>query len=120
MQEWLDNNNILMYSAHNVGKSVIAEWFIKTIKAKIFKEMTAHNSKSYLAYLNKLIDQYNNTYHHFIYKNLLMLIILLSLKKLSRILRLLNFRLMIESELPNIRIFWVKIITKIGQEKYLL
>ena len=29
MQEWLDNNNILMYSTHNEGKSVIAEMFIK-------------------------------------------------------------------------------------------
>ena len=26
--------------------------------------MTANNSKSYLPYLKKLADQYNNTYHH--------------------------------------------------------
>ena len=37
MQEWLDNN-ILMYSTHNEGKSVIAEMFIKTLKAKIYKK----------------------------------------------------------------------------------
>ena len=30
--------------------------------------MTAKNSKSYLAYLNNLVDQYNNTYHHSINK----------------------------------------------------
>ena len=30
--------------------------------------MTANNSKSYLSYLNKLVDQYNNTYHHSINK----------------------------------------------------
>ena len=30
--------------------------------------MTANDSKSYLPYLNKLVDQYNNTYHHFINK----------------------------------------------------
>ena len=30
--------------------------------------MAANNSKSYLAYLNKLFDQYNNTYHHSIDK----------------------------------------------------
>ena len=35
MEEWLDNNDILMYSSHNEGKSVIAERFIKTLKAKI-------------------------------------------------------------------------------------
>ena len=26
--------------------------------------MTANDRKSYLSYLNKLLDQYNNTYHH--------------------------------------------------------
>ena len=36
MQIWLDNNVILMYSTHNEGKSVIAERFIKTVKAKIY------------------------------------------------------------------------------------
>ena len=30
--------------------------------------MTANGSKSYLSYLNKLVDQYNNTYHHSINK----------------------------------------------------
>ena len=38
MQEWLDNNDILMYSTHNKSKSVIAERFIKTLKAKIHKK----------------------------------------------------------------------------------
>ena len=28
MQRWLVNDDILMYSTHNEGKSVIAEWFI--------------------------------------------------------------------------------------------
>ena len=30
--------------------------------------MKANDSKSDLAYLNKLVDQYNNTYHHSIGK----------------------------------------------------
>ena len=33
MQEWLDDNDILMYSTHNEGKSVFAERFVKTLKA---------------------------------------------------------------------------------------
>ena len=37
MEEWLDNNDILMYSARNEGKSVIAEIVIKKLKAKISK-----------------------------------------------------------------------------------
>ena len=36
MQEWLDNNNILIYLTNNEGKSVIAERFMKTLKAKIY------------------------------------------------------------------------------------
>ena len=32
--------------------------------------MTANDSKYYLSYLNKLIDQFNNTYHHSIGKKL--------------------------------------------------
>ena len=64
MQGWFNNSDILMYSTHNEGKLVIAERFIKTVKVKIYKKMKANDSKSYLPYLNKLVDQYNNTYHH--------------------------------------------------------
>ena len=57
MEKWLHNNDILMYSTHNKGKSVIAARFIKTIKAKIYKKkMTTNDSKSYLPHLNKLAD----------------------------------------------------------------
>ena len=52
MQELLDNN-ILMYSRHNEGMSVVAERFIKTLQAKIYKKITTDNSKSCLPYLNK-------------------------------------------------------------------
>ena len=34
-------NNIEMYSTHNERKSVIVEGFIKTLKSKIYKHMTA-------------------------------------------------------------------------------
>ena len=30
--------------------------------------MTANDSKSYLSYLSKLVDQYSNTYHYYINK----------------------------------------------------
>ena len=33
--QWLDNNNILMYSIHTEVKSVLVERFIKTLNAKI-------------------------------------------------------------------------------------
>ena len=44
--------------------------------------MTANDTKSYLGYLNKLVNEYNNSYVLLV-KNLLMLIILLWLKKLN-------------------------------------
>ena len=57
------NNNMLMYSTHNDGNSAVGEKFIKTLKGKSSKTVAANDSKSDLDYLNKLIDQYNNTYH---------------------------------------------------------
>ena len=71
----IDANEILMYSTHNEGKSVAAKRFIKTLKSKIYKRLTATSKKPGLSYLNKLVDEYNNTW------NLLMLIILLCLRK---------------------------------------
>ena len=38
MQEWLDNNDILMYCTYNYDKSVFAERIIKTLKARINKK----------------------------------------------------------------------------------
>ena len=34
MQKWLDDNDILMYSTHNEGTSIVAERFIKDLKGK--------------------------------------------------------------------------------------
>ena len=45
-KEWLGNNDVLIYSTHNEGKSVIAERFIKHLKFKIYKKITANDSKS--------------------------------------------------------------------------
>ena len=68
MRKWLDNNNILMNSTNNESKSVVPERFIRTLKGKIYKTMAANDSKSYLNYMNRLVDQYNNTYHRSIGK----------------------------------------------------
>ena len=56
MQEWLDNNDIFKKPTHNEGNSVIDEIFIKTLKAKTYKKLTANDKKSYIFYLNKLAD----------------------------------------------------------------
>ena len=35
LKSWLEKNDIKMYSAHNEGKFLVAERFIRTLKTKI-------------------------------------------------------------------------------------
>ena len=59
-KKWLKGNDIKMYSTHNEGKSVVAERFIRTLKNKIYKHMTAISKKIYFDVLNDIVDKYNN------------------------------------------------------------
>ena len=52
-----------MYSTYNERKSVVAERFIRTLKNKIFKHMTAISKNIYFDVLDDIIDRYNNTVH---------------------------------------------------------
>ena len=52
-----------MYSIHNEGKSVVAERFIRTLKNKIYKYMTAISKNVYIDKLDDIVDEYNNAYH---------------------------------------------------------
>ena len=83
--------------------------------------MTVNDSKSYLDYLNKLVDQYNNTYHNsIIEKTYWCWLFCFDWKNCDEfILKLLYLKLMIESELLSVGICKVKFTMKIGQEKYL-
>ena len=56
-------NNIEMYSAYNEGKSVAAERFIRTIKNKILKPMTAISKSAYFDVFDDIFNKYNNTVH---------------------------------------------------------
>ena len=40
-KKWLKDYDIEMHSIHNVGKSAVAERFIRTLKTKIYKYMTS-------------------------------------------------------------------------------
>ena len=62
-KKWLRDNDIVMYSTHNEGKSVLAERFIRTLKGKIYKYMTSISKNVYIDKLNDIVDEYNNTYH---------------------------------------------------------
>ena len=59
----LQDNNIVMYSTHNEGKSVVTERFIRTLKNKIYKCMTSISKNVYIDKLDDIVDEYNNTQH---------------------------------------------------------
>ena len=52
-----------MYSINNEGRFVIAERFIKALKSKIFKHMTAISKNVYFDVLDDIVNKYNNTVH---------------------------------------------------------
>ena len=62
-KKWLKDNDIEMYSIHNEGKSVVAERFIRTLKNKIYKYMTAISKNVYIDKFDNIVNEYNNTYH---------------------------------------------------------
>ena len=53
-----------MHSTNNEGKSVVAEIFIRTLKNKIYKYMTAVSKNVYFDVLDDFVDKYSNTYHN--------------------------------------------------------
>ena len=62
-KKWLADNNIIMYSTYNEGKSVVAERFIRTLKNKLYKHMTASGQNVYYDVLDDVVNKYNNTKH---------------------------------------------------------
>ena len=68
-EKWLKDNDISMYSTYNEGKSVVAERFIRTLKNKIYKHMTAISKNVSFDVLDDIVDEYNNKYHKTIKMN---------------------------------------------------
>ena len=58
-KKWLSDNDIIMYSTYNEGKSVVAERFIRTLKNKL----TATGKIVYYDVLDDVVNKYNNTKH---------------------------------------------------------
>ena len=62
-KKWLSDNNIIMYSTYNEGKSVVAERFIRTLKNKLYRHMAATGKSVYYDVLDDVVSKYNNTKH---------------------------------------------------------
>ena len=52
-----------MYSTYNEGKSAVAERFIRTLKNKIFKHVTAISKNIYFDVLDNIVNKYKNAVH---------------------------------------------------------
>ena len=50
-----------MYATYNEGKLVVAERFIRTLKNKLYKHMTATGKNVYYDVLDDIFNEYNNT-----------------------------------------------------------
>ena len=55
LKRFLKINNIEMYSTYNEGKNVVAERFIRTLKNKILKHMTAVSKKKFFNVLDAIV-----------------------------------------------------------------
>ena len=60
-KKWFSDNDIIMYSTYNEGKSVVAERFIRTLKNKLYKHMAATGKNVYYGVLDDVVNEYNNT-----------------------------------------------------------
>ena len=52
-----------MHLTYNEGKSVVAERFIRRLKNKVFKHMTAVSKNVYFDVLDDIVNKYNDTSH---------------------------------------------------------
>ena len=52
-----------MYSTYNEEKAVVAERFIRTWKAKVYKYLTSISKNVFIYKLDDIVNEYNNKYH---------------------------------------------------------
>ena len=61
-KKWLSDNDIIICSKYNEGKSVVAK-IIRTLKSKLYKHMTAIGKNVYYDVLDDVVNKYNSTKH---------------------------------------------------------
>ena len=64
MSKLLKEENIELYHTENEEKSIIAERVNRTLKEKIAKYFTAHNTTKYYDVIDQIVNEYNNTFHN--------------------------------------------------------
>ena len=119
-KDFLKINNIEMYSTYNEGKSVAGR-FIRTLKNKIFKHMTAISKNVYFNALDDIVDKYNNTVHKSIKMKPIHVIYDLMLHTMKiQIKKTLKLKLVTMLEYQITKTFLLKDTLQIGQKKFML
>ena len=116
-KRFFEINNIEMYSKCNEGKSVVAEIFIRTLKNKMFKDMTAVSKNVYVDVFENFVNKYNNTVNRTIKMKLMLHLILLLITMKIWMKKILNFNFV--SEYKTTKTFLLRNIPKIGLKKFL-
>ena len=109
-----------MYSTYSEGKSVVTERFIRTLKNKIFKRMTAISKNVYFDVLDDTVNKYNNTIHRTIKMKHIDAKDNMLIQRKKQIIKILNSRLVITSEFLSTKILLQKDTCQIGLKKFLL
>ena len=103
------------------GKSVVAERFIRTLKNKIFKHITAISKNVYFDVLDDIVDKYNNTVHKTIKMKPVDVTDAFMLNKMKVLIKkVLNLKLVTMLEFQNMKTFLLRDILQICQKKFLL
>ena len=119
-EKWLSDNDINMYSTYNEDKSVVAERFIRTLKNKLYKHMTATSKNVYYDVLVDVVNKYNNTKHSAIKMKPIMFKVIKEFILMSIMKKIVNLKSVIGLEYLDIKIYLLKDMLLIGVVKYLL
>ena len=115
-KDFLKINKIEMYSTYNEGKSVVAERFIRTLKNKIFKHMTANSKNVYFDVLDDIIINTITLFIELLKQNPLTLRVILTLNTMKILIK----KILTMLEFQNIKTFLLKDIPLTDQKKILL
>ena len=118
-EKLFSDDDINMYSTYNESKSVVAKRFIRTLKNKLYKHVTATGKNIYYDVLDDVVNKYNNTKHSTIKMKPI------DVKNNKRVYiderNENDFKVkLIELEYLNLKIYLLEDILLIGAVKYLL
>ena len=121
-KDFLKMNNTEMYSTCREGKYVVAERFIRTLKNRIFKHMTAISKNIDFNVLDDIVNKYNNTVHRTTKMKPIDVTpdSYAEYNENSNKKKILNSKLVIMLEFQNIKKFLLMDTLQIGQKKFLL